>query len=942
MKNLFKTLFIFFIFLININAQGLRLPQYSNGSYGVVDNNGKVILKTIYDDVVIHNQNKVICVLKNDLWAVYTLDGIQLLDHVIKNNSINFRTGNKGPVISGMTNLNTIYGIGKSVKTGLVVCHDNYAKVKYFINPNSPIDSYKPYRQIEKRAKLTSVYYRTHIGNNFMVTTRDDMFMSIDSTGKERLSSGKDEAVILSNNLIAMGENNLYALFEDNTQRTDFIYSRFSILEANGLFYGVCSVPGEDDKPEKEYHLFDHKGNVFVKSRSAFSSKDNLIIANETNGKSTIYDANLDVKSTYDSLTISFIKLGEKIYVRSIDERTETGKNKYNSEKKISLNNVEGELILDPVYNSIERKKNHLYCKYDNTIAILDSNLNVVIKADSIYALTITDKPGLFKFTINDNYSYLNGLMDLNNKILIPAKYQYLTVYPCTDLVALANKDSLIFVNYKNNNILESTKNQYFEVDCTKETYKIFIDSEVVRKDFDGNVIKVLAKSKVRESESSTKYQAIKQGKLYILADREGNAVNNIKYKDIEIITDPKTEKTVYFCVITENKHPNCIVYNDNLEKITPPGYSISGRWVRHMKHNKGTVFIGNDADILKNRYSFRSGIIDFDGNWLVNPFFGLFKFIDDGVFLVTDYDQKKNIFYNTKGEVVNTRDYDMITEMSGSDYFQNRIPVGILLDRSYIEKVEEVAKTLDNDIEISGDHKTELAKMKENYSKIEALGMPDVLYGYVNKLGKEIIPPKYTSATTFGMRKPYATVSEKDEKGNVYTHMIDTLDNKIVSVPYESLTPLYGGYYACKSEGMLGVSDSIGNAMTPFQWDLLRLAISDKKICIASDSTANYLIDAQFNIVTLEVSDKMEAKPLDDSYFYVKLSNKIPDTYKYIDKFYVYSYENNLVASFDDITSISSKFNNKDLPKDYMSISRTSNSKSVIFNLNEKRYLEE
>jgi hypothetical protein len=936
-----QTLLILFISPVTIYAQDLRLPQYSNGNYGIVDDKGKVILNTIYDDVIIHDHHKVICALKDDLWAVYTLDGIRLLDHVIKNNS-SFRTGITGPVFSELTVSNTIYNRKKIVKTGLLACNDSYAKVKYFINPNAPLDTYKPYGQKMKRAKLSSVYYKTHINNNYTITTRDDKFMSIDSTGKERMSSGKEEAVILSNNLIAVGENKLYAVYKDNTQLTNFIYKQFYVLEAGGLIYGTCTVTDENDKPKSEYHLFDSEGKVFVKSNSAFTSRDNLIIANDINGKSVIYDSDLKTKLSYDSLSMSFVKLGTKLYIKSADERANTDKNRYRSEKKISLYNIGGELILDPIYSSIEKSKNHLYCKYDNTIAILDSNLNVVIELDSVYALKVTDKPGVFKYTIENNYSYLNGLMDVNKKVIIPAKYPFVSVYPCNDLVSLATKDSFFLVNYKNSNILESSSNKYIEVSCIKESYTVLIDSEVVKKDFNGNVVKVLSKNRLRQPEVSTKYQSIKQDKFYILADSTGNAVDNTRYKKIEKITDPKTQKTAYLCVFESNKHPSCIVFNDNLEKITPPGYSISERWVRYMKHNKGTIFVGNDADIAKNRYSFHSGIIDFDGNWVVKPFLGLFTFIDDGVFLVTDYDQKKYIFYNAKGEIVNTRDYDIIEKSSGSDYFQNRIPVGILTDRSYIKKVEEVTKTFDNDIDIKGDTDVALAKMEKNLSKIEAIGKPDVLYGYVNKQGEEIIPPKYISATTFGMSKAYATVSERDKNGNVSTHMIDTLDNKIVSVPYESLIPLYGGYYVCKSNGRFGISDSIGTAMTPFQWDRLELSIVGKNICTASDSASNYLIDAQFNIIPLEESDKIEAKHLDDSYFYVKLSNKIPDTYKYVDKYYIYSYENNLVASFDDITSISIKFNRKDLPKDYMSIVRKSSAKPVIFNLKRMRYLEE
>ncbi len=949
MKKLILFSTLLFLASTILVAQTDRIPFLSNGKYGIVDEKGKIIIPTNFEDIVVHTENKIIAVLKNDLWAVYNMKGIRLLDHVIKDQKT---YGTPGPIVRKVRSKLYLYGKGNPApSTNLVVISDAYAKVDYFINPEAPIKHYEPYNQKNRSSKKRISGFGFHVPNNHIVTTRDNLFMAIDSLGKEKLTIPVEDAFIINNEVIGVGKDGLFAIYNNKKRLTEHIYSDILSLTKGELFCGILKTPTEKSSSKKEYHLFDKYGKIFTKSENSFSSTKNSVIIKNQNGESTLYDSSLKKVKSFGNNEIKLAGYG-KLY--SVISTGSIINNKTRARSK-GLYDINGNMLLDTIYTKIKVDNKYVLCSIDNMHSVLDSNLNKLIECDTVKSLTPSSAEGMFHYSVaGPTYKDLFGLMDINQKPIIKADNHSIRTYECIDFALVVTDSSSSLVRISDNKIIASTKNRSkISVDCVKRKISVPTDTSYITLDFLGNVIKERMNNRSKtKSTIKSKYKIKEIGKMYALTNSDGNLVDNNRYKKIEIITDPKTKKTAYFCVYAENQHPSCKVLNDDLKEITPAGYSIAERWVRKMKYNKGTIYVANDADVAISKYKFKSGIVDFDGNWLVKPFTGRFNFIDDGVYLVSDYDSKRNIFYNAQGNKVNTLDYDIISKMNGSDYFQNRIPVGILQDRSYIKKLEDVIKTFDTDHPSSDDKEkdfkkikegleTTLQKLEENNRKIKAIGEPDILYGYVNKLGKQIIPLKYISATCFGMSEPYATVSEKDKNGNISTHIIDTLDNKIVSVPYESLSNLQNGYYSCKSNGFYGIVDSIGNAKTDFIYNTIRSSRDDKKIYTASDSTSNYIIGKRFKTIRLEPSDGIEVKKINAKYFYAKLSFKVADTYKSTHKFHIYSYDLELIEKFDDINEISEKFNTKKLPIEYLSITKSDKTK-VVYNLKEKKLLED
>ncbi len=916
---------LIFFGLSDLVSQKERLPYLSNGKYGVVDESGKMIISPDYDNVVIHPKHNLICLLKDDLWAVFSLEGQQILDHILKNDR---SYGERGPNIIGVR----ADQISAKPTTNLVSIKDSYANVAYYINPNAINKSYKAYRYSNKRSKKPKNSNQSSIHNNFIVTNRDDSCAAIDSTGAEIHSNTFQEAYVINDVFTAIGKNGLFALYQNKERITYYKYTSFTQLPAEKLFYGTFKKTIDGGSSKKRVHLFDAEGNIFLEA-SSIKSRLNFIVVRSDNNERTLYDAELNKIMSFKNRPFDLLRLGSKHYIKSSghqDKNTQNSKKKSRAKFK-GLYDSKGSLVLDTIYSSIEVKNDLIHCSTENSHAVLDSNLNTIIESDTVSLLESTVREGIFKFAgAGSKYNPRLGLMDINQKPIVPAKYKEIIVFPCQDLVQMTIDSTTIIKRLSDDKIISQGKDVLYYSDCKGETINMRSKSKTITMDFDGNILNSFYHSREHQ-----KYQVKRIANTYTLVDNEGNAVDDYPYEQIEVCTDPDTQKSAYFFVYRENKEKRCKVLNEDLEEIIPPGYDISPEWIGLMKMNKGTVYVANRDDILALNYHFRSGVIDYDGNWIVKPFLSIISTLVENLFVAINYEIEKFEFYNKDGKKINTRDYDILGGESDQYFFQNRAIVGVAQNNA--KPIERGSRKKD----FGGNLNHAMVTNLRYFEAYKREGDPDILYGFVNKQGKEIIPPKYISAENFGEKNPYATVMERDKNGKISSHIIDTLDNKILSVPYESLSKLYDGYYKCKSDGLYGIIDSTGTAKTPFKFKWLNLKLHNNKICVGSVDGQNYLIDQNFNIIQLDPSDDLEIKSINRKYFFAKLKFKIPDSYKFNNKCLIYTHDLKHVGTADNVQEISDSFNQSKLPEDYLAITRKDKSK-VVLNLKENKFLEQ
>ena len=135
--------------------------------------------------------------------------------------------------------------------------------------------------------------------------------------------------------------------------------------------------------------------------------------------------------------------------------------------------------------------------------------------------------------------------------------------------------------------------------------------------------------------------------------------------------------------------------------------------------------------------------MVDFDGNWIIEPFYGHFKAVLSNLIIVRDND-KGLLLYDKNGQLATNKKYDIIQKNINSRISSRRIFVGVIDDKEYVKKAkklnrsylgetqnlrteEEIEQMLQKAKNLSGD------KHRDYLKAIEKQGKPKVLYGYIN-----------------------------------------------------------------------------------------------------------------------------------------------------------------------------------------------------------------
>lgn len=891
------------------------LPFLKGEKYGVVNGKGKTVLPYEFNNIIIHNDLKMIAAMRGDLWGLYTLGGDILLDHVIKDKS---QYGFTGPALQPMVNVTLSDKWDGIPIPSLYKVNDDFANVCYIINPEYPQISYKAFAGRFRKNKDTHSTSSFPITKLFRVVQRDGKINFVNDQGVLLFDSGVVDGFVISDRFYAISNGEKYALYIKGKALTDPIYKSFYQTSTKGLFKGIVEKTSDKGNKIKEYHLFNSEGEILDKSENNISSNKYFSIVNKDEG-SFIYGEYGKLIRTFFNQRVKYKYFGWNHYLLS--------ENKH----KYGLYDREGQAVLDTIYSSISFQFPYVFCGIKDRYTVLDSNFTQILEVDSINSLQLSKSDQYFKFSVKDGWRQKYGLMDLNGKYLIPPIWNKINVSNCKDFAELGTDTSSFIYKFGTGKIVYPTENitAKFNVqfNCDKDFVGIVENELYIRLDSEGNVIDTSELVNNQMTRSLTHaYTSKKVGGKYELQDANGNNVLATSFEDIDIIYDKKYDKSTYICQFAKNKHPSTLVYNDDLKSITPQGYSLPEGWTRWMDENPGTILVANDADVLKDKYNFRVGMIDYDGNWLVRPFYGLFKHILPNLIIVQDYDKKEYVFYNQKGQKATDKNYDIIVNSNGSDFFQNRIMVGVLQDKSYIDKVNSIKES-------TSDYFVVLEKLKK-------LEEPLIHYGYIDKLANEIIEPQFTNAKNFGLSEETTFVSKMDNKGNPVSYLIDTLGNVLFSAPFEEMDFLGKTHYKVKKDDYWAITDTFGTVQTPFIFKYLYKDNFAGGIFEGSDSTKYYMVSSEYKIREIEKNGRIDLKKINSDFFYLKIANRVENKFNMI--FHLFSKELELIQTFENIVGFSDQFNWEYLPKDYISVIPQKPAKPYVINTVTKIILKE
>ncbi len=900
-----------FVLAFSFNIQAQLIPFQKEELIGLCDANDRVILEAVYEDVRINDQHKIISLLKNDLWGLYNFKGQKLLDHIIK------KQGFASPQILSLNLVTLNLNNKKNKKTGLIAVDDSYAKVRYFINPNKPLSSYKPYSQDRDKLTTHKVYTPyTPIHHITKVYSTDGSVNFLDSLGQNILPVNVKEGTVISNHMIGVYDGQHLSLHNEKGQSiSDVKYHRVKQLFTPGLISGELIV--EQVKKTKYFHLLSDKGDLITKTREYFTSSDNACLYQDSLG-CKLYDGNGKVIWQGKGLSAKMAFLAKKKrYI--ITEK----------DNQFGVLSEFGDRLLPDTFTRIQTLNQDFILYNSNGVTVGDSNLVEVFKMNSVTEIKRLGKSDVFEFTRNAK----KGIVSESGEILMNAEWDYTKFLNCDDLIQCMNYNDTIqrIRKFKDPSYEVFLPNQgNIRVDCRSKYFLRSHSNSNFIYDMNGTFLNEFDPRAPRQDITKSPYEIKEFGQEKSMMDASGKEVLSTRYLDIKALPILKKDgiyEHIYFCQTTEEKNfPNCEVLNNNLEPFIPKGYTFPNRWVHQMYKNPGLLCVVNEKDVIKNKYDFKVGVINTDGQWVIKPFHGQFVFLSKNLLVFVDRDSKKNILYNAKGEIIGK--YDLFQNNNRNSYAQNRIFVGNFvsnMDKETFYEIlqgEEITKEYERANKIEGIQGTkELTKiLKKRNKKLDELGQRiEFIFGYIDMLGNIKLPLQFTRVNAFESQKDFAFVSKHNLNGEIQSYLIDTSGNVKFSAPFERLD-YTGNYYKAEKDGKYCLVDTLGNQQTEFDFDEIKC---NENRCLGKKDIEQYLITNDFKIKLLQEAEKAYIHRANNDYYYVETSKKIGDSYKYLKTFYLFDNENNLVKTFEEIEKISSKFKGVKLPSTHICIEK-------------------
>ncbi len=907
MKNFNPVLFILFFFstslLVNGQKSEWRIPLKVGAQFAVIDENEKEIFPAEYDDIRVYNDQKILLLSKNGLWGVYSFSGQKLLDHVMAK----VGSGYGQAIVEQVKIANS--GLSSKSNSGLTAINDFHANVKYYVNPNKLLPSYKPYSNQLYRGSENVYTIPESINNAFYVLNRDRTVNVIDSTGKEILPYAKKDIQIINNQVFAAKENENFALFQRDKQVSPYAYSSVVKTYNNGNFIVTKNV--KTPNIIKKFYYFFNKECMVIDSSEHYpdSYEEKYIIMNHEKGF-VLYTS--DGKKIFNNQEYkgSLFNLGSQIYITT------------SQNYKKGIMTLSGEEIIKPrceITNHYGAKMISVWC--DEKVIIRDSLMNEIFTIENAEDCTPIVSKQLYIIGYKDQWRRKYGVVDENKNVIIELKWTSITWANCNDLLYMENDSIRAIGSLGKRNLVVSLPKEWRLTIYPNCTYITANHNEGLFKTYDMQGKELMSGNQKESIENQKygphKYKIVGESKSYVLEDKNKVRVLNETFQEILAIKDGNNE-SIYICQFSQKNHPTTKTLNNNLKVITPPGYSVPASWQHYNKNNPGTLIVVNDADGTAKSYTPRIGICDFKGQWLVKPFKGAVKHVENGVFVLTDYDQRKLRIVDPSGNRTSNEDFDDVEMGGGSDFFQNRMLVGKMLDSDYSKKLK--ALNLDNiDPKTLTEEQTDVLM-----EKIKALGMPKMIYGYLNSKGKEVLPLQYVAAQPFPMQGIKTQVAI-ERKGKTYSQIIDTSGRVFLELELDELesfdqkdTTMYKG----NKDGLWGIVTPKGASLTPFQFDEIYRLGGDS--FYASQGESRYLINSEFKVLDLGKWYNVRHS-YTNGFFNVKFINKdlkSPYTFTF------YSDDLNTLGSVVGV-DISDSFNGSKLPKGYVMVKTDFQNKS-------------
>lgn len=886
--NLMKIILVFIVLSLTTNlyaqTSDFPLPFKSGHVYGIVNQAGKELLPAAFQEVRILTKYNIILLNKNGFWGVYNLKGVKIIDHILEASNVE---NSNIPIVKFARTKDNVTSIN------LLEIIDQNSNLVYYVNPFSIIKNYKAYV-----SNQVDLYHKNHIDysklvNLYKVRNKDKTVNFIDSTGTELFPESFDEGILLNEPLLGIIKDKKLALYEKKKKLTNYTFNTNVETFSHSLCKLSKTVNQNNGKNITWYFCYGANGKLIDSSSVSIYVRDGLVISNKTDGFS-VYDNKGKKLFEHAGYQGEFIKIGEKQFIKT--------SRKYH----YGLMKLDGEEIINPDHNFFSYHKDYhkIITKQDQTITLFDSLFNPLFTMEGAEDLILTDIPSWYVFTKKYSSGKKYGLINNNHKILLNPVWNEIYVAKHDSLVmALNDSVKFIFRIGQDNPIMKVHKDEMIRFNIN-EIERVVSRDTVYIYDQHGNFINSLSS---KEEEMKKKHGVIKfkksgSGNNLFLVDMNGNRLTHDAFSEILIIHDKVKNNSIYICQFADDDKFSCKVLNDDLEVATPDGYSLFPRSKLVNLQNPGTLKVYNETEFKQNSDFYQTGICDYNGNWIIKPFYGFVEYSQKGLFII--YDRKEHVykFYNEKGEKTCSQTFFKLVKNNEGYFEQNRLLASNLVNQDDVKKLKSL--------------KLEEQSLYEARNLLKQFDEVPMTYSFINEDGELVLNGMYVKAKPFSKSDTKTTVVVSGN-GHLKSQIIDTTGSVLLELDYEDVEIVDTHHYKAKKGEHWALLDSTGQALTPFQFDEIT-AIEHESIFLAKNNDGWFLIASDYEVLPLGAYHKVQVRKK-GIYFVVECHQKNEKTNQTNYIFRIYNDDLFFLRELTDILYISDEFYEYKLPPGYL-----------------------
>ncbi|HZV70089.1 MAG TPA: WG repeat-containing protein [Saprospiraceae bacterium] len=901
MRNLFTLLLATCV--LQIFGQDVRFPYLMNGKYAISNVDGELLTESIYEDLIIAKGQPYIAVKKDGLWGFLNYKGQTILQPSI---TIEVRTNLIGLQGPSTLRAGTIYTSDPGNRFLYDRANLFYTFVwpyRYFYNLFTPNESAPPFLDASKINHDSKSRYRDGSFERtglYKVATLDSKINFLDTTGIPIFKQSVYDGFPVSASVLAIeNENKKFALYDRyQSAITAFIYDEIQV-EDDGNF-----IRAHQQNESGLYALYTNKGKLLIDSLSEYPSLNHgmAIIKNRKENTVMLLDTAGKILLSYPNAFLEFNrKRNDQLF--------------YIQQGRYGLIDIDGNFLILPTYSSLTQLENGNYSFIkSNAGGILDTNYIELWRIEGVYVSQgQSGRSDLYNINYQGVYGkHTTGLVDQTGKVIFEPQFKFASFWKGCDLFYTQTDSTIAFYNLKLEVVIPPRPN-FKTADC-QEGKITFEGSELIEFDLAGKPW-VYPKKEIQ-------IQSV-DGKKFLLG-QGGKPLTKAMYSTLKGFKADSTGQKVFLGLQNENDSFYEII-SDQGTSLDLRDYGLPTKDI-NFPYENGLIIVVNKSEYTKKAGRVKKGVIDFNGQWVIEPDYHQILMVQHELIFVSNPIKESIATYNRHGEKISSKAY-IFERRNGNVQPSGRIEV------TYGKNEKEYLDFLKQMWSIWRDASTNVS-----YEPIPA-DFPEMVYGYIDLNGKEIVETKYKKVSDF--HYGYVCVMGEDKAGNPFSALLDQEGKELLKTDFDEISFFDhdSTTFRIKENNLFGAIDIKGNIKLAPTFLKIEKDHEINYLWTAHDAEATYLIGMDFNPVKIGLPGKADLINIPGNYFCLQINNIDQSSQDPLKNIF-YNSQGKMLSQYDNAYLASNKFGKYDIPDGFVLMVEKNSKLPFVFNItNGKAY---